>query len=531
MGDIRARNQQMQTAALQQQALQMENQQRQMDLQDSQLMRKAWMQSNGDLDKTSQAFAQMGGSPKGMMALQQQVMQMKEQKAKLSSAELDTQSKKNDLIEGLLQPVLNEPDPAKQEPLWNDALNTAVQKGLISADEVAQHPYQGPDGVKQYAQGLQTDKWLTANAAKDRASAQQQEANVAVDKDKRVAATENLHNAVAILGATPPASDAEFQQRVRKLDPTTAATIFGAIPPGQYDPQKSPETLRQLGMSSEQQQQAQNQKDTLAETIKRDAEAHQNHLADQSLRQLEIAISAGRLKQEQMVNGMKYGPGTTEYWAQQLQENPDSIKEMPPELRSSVGQMFRAKTGLPLPTPLSQTGQTQETAARNAIDGAMFIQKALQNPEIQKQLGPILGRLGEAEQSVGTAVGLSPEAEKLAQELRTRMRYFVFQEGKAVLGGRLPQQLMQQMEQGSANVKMDPNMLQGALNGAVGNANSILDNADKQRFGGNMRPRSMRGLPENPSSYSHTATGPNGHKIGTNDGKTWFDVQTGKQIQ
>lgn len=37
------------------------------------------------------------------------------------------------------------------------------------------------------------------------------------------------------------------------------------------------------------------------------------------------------------------------------------------------------------------------------------------------------------------------------------------------------------------------------------------------------------GAPE--TKYSQTATGPNEHKIGTNDGKTWFDVQTGNKIQ
>ncbi len=38
-------------------------------------------------------------------------------------------------------------------------------------------------------------------------------------------------------------------------------------------------------------------------------------------------------------------------------------------------------------------------------------------------------------------------------------------------------------------------------------------------------------LPQAPASYSQTATGPGGHKIGSNDnGKTWIDVQTGKPI-
>jgi hypothetical protein len=34
------------------------------------------------------------------------------------------------------------------------------------------------------------------------------------------------------------------------------------------------------------------------------------------------------------------------------------------------------------------------------------------------------------------------------------------------------------------------------------------------------------------ATYKQTATGPNGHKIGSNDGgKTWMDVQTGTRVQ
>lgn len=33
------------------------------------------------------------------------------------------------------------------------------------------------------------------------------------------------------------------------------------------------------------------------------------------------------------------------------------------------------------------------------------------------------------------------------------------------------------------------------------------------------------------AQYKETATGPNGHKIGSNDGVSWFDVQTGQKVQ
>ena len=140
---------------------------------------------------------------------------------------------------------------------------------------------------------------------------------------------------------------------------------------------------------------------------------------------------------------------------------------------------------------------------------ADFIKRALQNPAIKANIGPILGRLGEAEQGLGASLHLSPADEALAQELRTRMKYFVFQEGKAVLGGRLPQQLMQQLESSSPNVKMDAGTLTGALNGAAGNARGVIDNVERSRFGGQVRSDSARHLP----GSTVTLMAPNGQRL------------------
>lgn len=316
----------------------------------------------------------------------------------------------------------------------------------------------------------------------------------------------------------------------RQYDALKPAQQALFTPPEKFDPAKTADDVRAAGLNPQQ-----------ATTAK---EINRHNISAEATARLNAAIAAGRLEQEKSINGMKYGPGTSEYWVDQLKTNPDSIKEMPAELRSVVGKGFRDSTGLPLPTPLGATTQTQETAARNALDGVDFIQKAMKNPEIAKNIGPIMGRIGNVEQAIGTAVHLSPEAEALAQELRTRMRYFVFQEGKSLLGGRPAQELMKQLETNSANVKMSPGMLKGALDGASANANSVLDNADKQRFGGRMRPREMRNGTQPPAqpaaptaaapakSYQTTSTGPNGHKLGWNPGDaTWTDLTTGKPVE
>lgn len=338
-------------------------------------------------------------------------------------------------------------DPAKQEQLYNARQQGLVDAGMLSKDKV--RPYAGPDDVKQ-----QILVAATANQIHERANQINTE-KAAVHKQAMYADQEKQAAATAI-SAQQKASGTELVQPAERerLDREAATQ----------------------------------------------ADLERHRVAQEKISQINAAVNQGHLAQSQMVNGMKYGPGTQEYWVKQLQDNPDSIKEMPAEFRSVVGQKFRQATGLPLPTALSGATQTQETAARNALDGIDFIKKALDNPEIRKNIGPIMGRLGNLEQRIGTAPTMSPEAEALAQELRTRMRYFVFQEGKAVLGGRLPQNLMKSLEESSANVKMDPAMLSGALNGAEGNAQSVMDNADKQRFGGAMRPRSMRTPTSTPSA-------------------------------
>lgn len=236
------------------------------------------------------------------------------------------------------------------------------------------------------------------------------------------------------------------------------------------------------------------------------AEAKRHNMSEESTAKLTAGIAGGRLAMEREVNGMKYGPGTQEYWVEQLKDNPDSVSEMPAELRSAVGQKFRAATGLPLPKPAGAAAITQETAARNALDGIGYIQDAIKDPEIAANLGPIVGNIGNLEQKIGSAVGLSPQAEAKAQEIRTRMQYLFLQEGKATLGGRVPEQLMEALHSTSPRITMDPAMLSGALSGVRTNAEGIITNVDKSRFGGQARPPAMRGA----ATQSFAVTDPTG---------------------
>jgi len=259
--------------------------------------------------------------------------------------------------------------------------------------------------------------------------------------------------------------------------------------------------------------------------------------ADEAAKELgvktsELGVSQGRLAVEQkranieaQKFSMEYGGDAVKGWAKNVLINPDTAGLVPSALRTGVEKELQNQ-GYSFPKPADATSRTTENAANNAIANAGNIRRAIQNPEVAQRIGPILGRLGNAEQDAGSTVGLSPEAARAAQDLRTSMRYFVFQEGKALLSGRMPQQLMKQLEESSAAPKMDVNLLSGALDAATRSAGTTLDNIDAQRFGGKARPRTLRG-----QSPLRQLTDPaTNHTIATDNGKDWYDAKTGEVI-
>src|SRR5262245_36317419 len=270
---------------------------------------------------------------------------------------------------------------------------------------------------------------------------------------------EQAQDAVILAAAARQGPDALETARA-KMDPTRAARFAGLTTPG---------AILERGS-------------TISEIETKQQHAIQN------------VLDAAKFAETKKKNDLEFGPGTAESWAANIFENPDAVNEVPANVRSQAQQLFKQKYNLPWPVKLGETPLGTQAAARNALDAVDFIRNAMKNPEIQKQIGPIMGRLGNVQETTGTAVGLSPAAATLAQELRTRMRYFVLQEGKAILGGRVPEKLMQQMEKSSARDSMDPSLIEGAVSGAEGAALSTLDNLDRQRFGGKMRTREQRSI-------------------------------------
>lgn len=460
---------------------------------DQQIVTSAYLKNNGDPDATVREAIQGGASPDAVQGLQKHAADIREKIAKATSDELGTKKYQNEQMLGLHKQAIDlaNSDPQAYAQAWPQFYAQAVKFD----PEAAKHLDPNNPATVQQLQlseaAYGTDEYLRKEAEAKRQQAAEGRA-VAGEQRASMMAGPQLAKATAEASSANRTNDAALLAAAAKQGPDALAAAMSRLPADRQAPFQSitpkttPDDILKLGMTPDQQTSAAHAAAVSTETAR-------HNKVDESSAAGRLAVEQGNLALARKKNEMEYGAGTTEFWVHQLQDNPDSIKEMPPAMRSVVGKGFTATTGLPLPTALGGAAQTQETAARNALDNIAFIRKAVQNPEIRAQLGPLLGRLGDVEQRIGSAANLSPEAEALGQELRTRMRYFNLQEGKALLGGRPNAKLMETLAGSSANSHMDPGILEGSLKGAEGSANEIMDNADRQRFGGKMRSRETRG--------------------------------------
>lgn len=386
---------------LQQQQLvgaQQENQIRQTDINDQDALRKAWIDAGGDIEKTKQNAVKYGASPKALLGLDSTILDRKTKLSALRKEDLANQQTTNDQLSGLLDPVVKETDPVKQQAAWNTATQTAVARSLMTSEEAAQHPYPGVDGVKEYVAGFKTHdqliKEVTANAAQTRANAAQQTS----DREK---GQTDFANAISALAAAPPKDVDGFVQAVGQQKPDIARRIFQAIPPSQYDPQKSVAALRRLAMSPEQQTQADQAAANAAATAARDKQNAQHQTNDEAIGRARLGIAQQELalKNKQAVaDSDPYGALT------------DSMKPVADKLAfgdMSLQQISRFPQGV-------KTALTAAAVQRNpAWTAATFDTKQnfLNTSKTEGQALQGFGRLAEHIQRFeknSTAIGIAP---------------------------------------------------------------------------------------------------------------------------
>jgi len=174
---MQARTMQMRNAQLEYQQHQLQLQQLNEDYQDQQKIRNLWSGSpNGDLDQLLENAKKAGVGPRTIFPLQQNILNWKKEHAALDKATLDNNASRNDLLHAIFNPAFDETDPTKQQQLFDQAKQTAVSRGIIAPEVAAGMIYPGPDGMKTLKSSFLTEKWLTADAAQQRAKAAAQTA-------------------------------------------------------------------------------------------------------------------------------------------------------------------------------------------------------------------------------------------------------------------------------------------------------------------------------------------------------------------
>jgi hypothetical protein len=212
-------------------AVNQQNQMRQTQMQDQQTLRQAFLDSNGNPDQLMTLARQRGVSPQTLMQLQGSLLDMKTKYAALDKDTLANTQTKNDQLQSLLAPVANETDPAKQETAWNSGIGQAISKGLMQPAEAAQHPYPGPDGVKNYVSSLNLEKWALSRqqlgtANQRNAAADQNYGKMISDAYAGVKNADDLNAANLGLMAKLPGKYAN--QLLTKYDPDAVAQIANA---------------------------------------------------------------------------------------------------------------------------------------------------------------------------------------------------------------------------------------------------------------------------------------------------------------
>lgn len=357
-----------------QQQMQVQNlemQQKRMDIASQQGMMKAYLAAGGDPDKMAQIAPQYNVLPKDILGLRTNLLNMAKVKAETDKDQGAITDQRHDMLNAAYTPAFNETDPLKQKALVSDINQSLIAKGF-RPEELIQ--YTGPDSLKQAQAAYTTHQWITSQAASMRGQAATDQAATASKREEREQGKQSFQEAISALGANPPANANEYQQRVGKLPYELANRIFSAVPPGQYDPAKSVGAIRQLGMTPEQQTQAQTAsvKATTAQTeaelarVATDPTAtpEQRGAAEAALKR----IDKSRRESRPVVNiqtavpglGTPQTPGTAQLSGE------DYLATLPPATANQVKAIVEGRAALPSASSRSQAAIQLRQAAFQA---------------------------------------------------------------------------------------------------------------------------------------------------------------------
>jgi hypothetical protein len=162
--EVQARAIALQNARQQQQSGALDLQMKQRDLQDQEIMRQSYMDSNGDLNQFERLIMGRGASPKAIFAFKQQMLAQKEQLAKTNKEELANTAERHDQLRGAMQSFAQQSPDFKQQN-WQTFLKQQANAGNMTPAEYQQHlqnfsAYPGDDQLKMDMNSLATGSQL-----------------------------------------------------------------------------------------------------------------------------------------------------------------------------------------------------------------------------------------------------------------------------------------------------------------------------------------------------------------------------------
>ena len=165
-----------------------------------------------------------------------------------------------------------------------------------------------------------------------------------------------------------------------------------------------------------------------------------------------------------------------------LLDNPDFANKVPSKNIPAVTKWLREKYDLPYPTAIRSAEATKADASRKVIQYIGDILEETKDPQIMANFGPVMGRNQDLTQNIGQDYyNKNPYLAQRLQSIRTKLNYLLFGEGQSLVGGRVPQRVLDEVRKTSPNTHFALPLLLGSLVGVVDNAKENLTGIEQGR--------------------------------------------------
>lgn len=391
---LRSMQGQQQLTQAQLQEAQTANEQQQLNLQQDQAIQRAAMDSGGDLDKFMDLSRQYGG---GMKAISN-VLAMKTSLLQIDKDTLANNLAKSKQLTGMLQPIVDETDPAKKSTLWQDSMAEAVKEGLVGQDIADKFPtYPGDDKARLF---LNQHKLVTDLADETLKHVQTQGEEAKTNSEQMGLIGQTLMSA-----NSQQQLDAGFEFLAAKGMDKSLLALF----PHDFSPQNM-QVIQRLALTPAQQAQVPLEKMSLQDYMNN----HPGMSLYEAAKQQKIDQAVAQAKQLQpleiqkaLATGTAAAQARGEDFAAMLKTGINPITKERLSLDNAPDTMLVNASGQVVPTnmiqlykPTQQERQTADTARQVLAISSELRQAVQQHPDL---IGPLMGRSAKGLEALGFA--------------------------------------------------------------------------------------------------------------------------------